>query len=67
MHTRIVIEDGKATLELRPEDEWEQKLIGAIAKGGESLSAAIKYEPDGHYTYGKCKAVRIELAATMEA
>jgi len=52
---------------LTPEDAWEQHLLGAIAKGGEALDGLVEYEPEWHYSYGKCKAVKILLGAANNA
>lgn len=31
-------------LVLTPADEWEQKLLGAVAKGSDTLSAVVTYK-----------------------
>ena len=54
-------QNGLCQLSLIPSDEWEQLLLGSIAKGGERLEATVTYQPEGHYSYGKCKAVKILL------
>lgn len=63
MKLSLEFKNQKAKVIIFPEDEWEEKLLGAVAKGGESLEAIVKYEPQGHYSYGKCKVVSIELNA----
>ena len=55
--------NGSCMLYLTPADEWEQTLLGAVAKGGEKLEAIVTYQSEGHYSYGKCKAVKIILSA----
>ena len=59
-------QNGICRLALTPVDEWEQKLLGAVAKGADSLSAIVTYKPEGHFTYGKCQAVQILLEAKSE-
>ena len=39
--------NGMCKLVLLPEDDWEQTLVGAIAKGGDNLCATVNYEPEG--------------------
>ena len=63
MKVSAEFKNGMCKLLIKPDDEWEQKLLGAVAKGGDSLSALIKYEPEGHFSYGKAKAVAIQLEA----
>ena len=63
MKVSAEFKNGMCKLHMTPEDEWEEKLIGAVAKGSETLSALVRYEPQGHFTYGKAKAVAIQLEA----
>lgn len=55
--------NGMCKLTLVPEDDWEKLLIGAIAKGGEKLDGLVTYKPDGHFSYGKCDVLSIQLEA----
>jgi len=55
--------NGLCKLDLIPEDEWEEKLLGAVAKGGNTLEAHVTYKSEA-YTYGKCSAVYVQLQAT---
>ena len=48
---------------LEPSDEWEKLLLGAVAKGGEKINGLVTYCSDGHFSYGKCSVVRIQLEA----
>lgn len=66
MKTKLVFENGQCSFHLIPENEWEQKLLGAVANGGDSLSASVKYKTEGHFTYGKCSAVEVVLIATEQ-
>lgn len=59
--------NGICRLTLTPDDEWEQKLLGAVAKGNDTLSALVTYKPEGHYTHGKCQAVQVQLEAASRA
>lgn len=63
MRTTVIFGNGRATIRLAPEDEWERKLLGAIAKGGERLEASVAYTTEGHFTHEKCKLISIELSA----
>jgi len=63
MQIKAEFANGSCRLILTPEDAWEQHLLGAIAKGGEALDGLVEYEPEWHYSYGKCKAVKILLGA----
>jgi len=63
MRTTVILADGKATVRLIPEDEWERKLLGAVAKGGELLEANVAYTAEGHFTHEKRKLISIELSA----
>jgi hypothetical protein len=63
MDVSAEFKNGACKLWLTPEDDWEKKLLAAVAKGGESLSAVVTYVPDGHYTYGKAQAVQVVLEA----
>lgn len=58
--------DGNCKLVLRPEGEWEQKLLGAVAKNGAGLTASVQYKTDGHYSNGKCSAVSVTLISEAE-
>ena len=55
--------NGMCRLLLTPEDEWEKKLLGAVAKGEDKLDALVTYKPDGHFSYGKCDAVQVLLSS----
>lgn len=55
--------NGACKLVVTTEDEWEQKLLGAVAKGGDLLSASVSYSAEGHFTHGRGKAVSIVLTA----
>lgn len=63
MDIRAEFKNGACRLHLVPSDEWEKKLLGAVAKGGSTLSAVITYKPEGHFSYQKCEAVSILLEA----
>ncbi len=63
MKVSAEFKNGMCRVFLEPEDEWEKKLLGAVAKGGEKLDAIVEYKPDGHFSYGKCELVRIQLEA----
>ena len=54
MKIKAEFQNGMCKLLLTPEDEWEKKLIGSIAKGGKTLNGIVKYTPEVHFTYGKC-------------
>lgn len=55
--------NGMCQLLLTPEDEWEKQLVGAVAKGGKTLDGLVTYKSEGHHSYGKCEAIRIQLEA----
>lgn len=61
MKLKVEFQNEMAKLTMTPEDEWEQKMLGAVSKGNPSLNVKIEYDSEGHYTYGKCKAVRVLL------
>lgn len=63
MKVAAEFQNGICRLVLTPADEWEQKLLGAVAKGSDTLSALVTYKPEGHFSYGKCHAVHIQLEA----
>ena len=63
---RMLSIQDRMRLQTQAEDEWEKKLIGSIAKGGKTLDGLVKYTPDGHYTYGKCEEVQIQLEAGVK-
>lgn len=58
--------DGVCVLEMTPSDEWEQQLLGAVAKGQDKLDATVVYHSEGHFSYGKCKTVRVTLQSHQE-
>jgi hypothetical protein len=58
---------GMCRLVITPEDKWEQKLMGAVAKGGDALEARVEYETAGHFGHGECTAVRVLLDAAVKA
>ena len=66
MKVSAEFKNGMCRLLLTPDDEWEQKLLGAVAKGGDSLNAVVTYKPEGHFSYGKCSAVQVQLEAGGE-
>lgn len=51
---------------LIPDTEWEQKLLGAIAKGGNKLQARVDYKSEGHVSYGKCAVTNITLTQEQD-
>lgn len=63
MKVSAEFQNGICRLTLTPADEWEQKLLGAVAKGSNALSAVVTYKPEGHYSYGKCEVVQVQLEA----
>jgi hypothetical protein len=63
MEVKAEFKNGACRLHLVPADEWEKLLLGAVAKGGETLSAVVTYKSEGHFTYGKCEAVHVLLEA----
>lgn len=63
MKVSAEFQNGMCKVLLTPDDEWEQKLLGAVAKGGDKLHALVNYKPEGHFTYGKCQVVTIQLEA----
>jgi hypothetical protein len=63
MKVSAEFQNGMCELCIVPEDEWERKLLGAVAKGGDKLWASVTYESKGHYTYGECSAARVLLSA----
>lgn len=63
MQIKASFENGVCYLTMTPEDKWEKKLLGAIAKGGKELLAKVEYTPEGHFSYGNCEAVHIEVQA----
>lgn len=66
MKVKAEFEDGECAVTLTPENEWEQKLLGAIAKGGTKLEGYATYKPDGHYSYGKAACVQVRLEAPKD-
>ena len=56
-------QNGTCRLLITTEDEWEQKLLGAVAKGGDKLDALVEYKSEGHFTNYKCAAVHVLLDA----
>ena len=67
MDVKAEFKNGACRLHMAPSDEWEKKLLGAVAKGGETLSSVITYKSDGHFGYGKCEAVSVLLEAGGDA
>lgn len=63
MKVSLEFQNGACKAKLITEDDWEQLLLGAIAKGGGTLSCKVDYESSGHVSYGKCKAVSLFLEA----
>ena len=63
MKAKLEFNNGECQLIITPCDEWEQKMLGAVAKGGDKLDALVTYKPDGHFSYGKCSAVNVRLVA----
>lgn len=63
MKVSAEFQNGMCQLTLTPADEWEQKLLGAVAKGNQTLSARVTYKSEGHMSYGKCAVVQIQLEA----
>lgn len=61
MNLQIAFANGKCVVQIAPTDEWEKKLLGAVAKGGTTLDASVHYTSNGHFSYGKCDLLRIEL------
>ena len=63
MKVSAEFKDGVCKLSLTPDDPWEKKLLGAVAKGGTELGALVKYTPNGHFSYGECECVEVQLKA----
>ena len=53
MDVKAEFKNGGCKLYLMPEDDWEKKLLAAVAKGGESLSAVVTYKQKSSYDYGR--------------
>lgn len=63
MKSKIEFINGVCMFVMEPEDDWEKYLLGAVAKGGQSLSAMVEYKPDGHFSYYKAAVVKVMLEA----
>ena len=66
MDARLEFKNGDSFLTITPSDEWERLLLGAVAKGGDKLTAEVHYTPSGHFSYGKCEAVKVVLEAPRD-
>lgn len=64
MNISAEFKNGICCLVINPADEWEQKLLGSVAKGKDTLSARVIYEPEGHFSYSECRIVKIYLGST---
>lgn len=64
---RAEFKNGACRLYLTPTDEWEKKLLGAVAKGGVELNAIVTYKPDGHFSHGNAAAIQVLLEAGGDA
>lgn len=53
MDVKAEFKNGMCRLTITPSDEWEKKLLGAVAKGGVEMSARVIYMPDGHFSHQK--------------
>jgi hypothetical protein len=63
MNISAEFKHGMCQVTISPSDDWERKLLGAIAKGGNTLSAQVEYKFDGHFSHGDCEVVHILLCA----
>jgi len=66
MNMKLEFQNGAARLVITPCDEWEQKMLGAVAKGGEKLDAFVAYKSNGHFSYGKFDSVSVTLSAYVQ-
>lgn len=64
MKVSAQFQNGMCKLFIRPEDDWEKRLLGAVAKGGVRLDAIVTYTPEGHFSYERCEVVEVQLEAT---
>lgn len=63
MNTTLEFRNGRARLILKPDDEWEQRLLGAITKGSGNIEASVKYKPYGHFSNQRSEVIEILLTA----
>jgi len=61
MKLSAVFQNGMCQLELRTEDEFEEKLLGAVAKNSGGLGCVLEYEPG--YMNSRGKVVKVLLDA----
>ena len=66
MHMKLEFENGEAKLTITPSDEWERKMLCAVAKGGDALEAEAYYKSEGHLSYGECKCVALKIRAPAQ-
>lgn len=63
MKTKLTFYNGKCSITLTPEGEWEQRLVGALAQGKEGLKGTVCYKAEGHFSNQRCAVISIELEA----
>ena len=63
MKTELIFKNQFCKLVITPEDDWEKKLLGAVAKEGNALDAEVTYSAKKHFSYGECESVEILLCA----
>lgn len=66
MQTQLTFKNGKCSITLTPEGEWEQRLVGALTNGKDCLQGKVIYNPEGHLSNQRCRAVAIELEAVPD-
>lgn len=66
MKTTVVFENNEARVVLSPDNEWEQKLLGAVVAGATKVEGEVTYVYEGHPSYGKAKLVTVALRSAKE-
>lgn len=63
MQTQLIFKNGKCSITLTPEGDWEQRLVGALSQGKAGLKGTVTYNPEGHYANQRGRAIAIKLEA----
>ena len=61
MKFRLIVEPNSTVLQLRAEDEYEQRLLGSCVKGKRDGSVNFNAVFQGYESYGKIESLAVEF------
>lgn len=64
MKVSAIFQDGSCRLELVPENQWDKRLLGAVAGQTGVLVAQPETRHEGHFSYQTAEVVRVTIQSS---